>query len=48
MTDSGHSLDDLTQDACQELKKVAFNGLSGSAVEVLEDGGFTATVIGGP
>ncbi len=30
------------------LKNVAFSGQSGPAVEILEDGGFTATVIGGP
>jgi hypothetical protein len=30
------------------LRKVTFTGLSGSDVEILEDGGFTATVIGGP
>ena len=30
------------------LKNVAFSGQSGPAVEVLEDGGFTATVTGGP
>lgn len=30
------------------LNKVTFSGLSGPAVEILEDGGFTATVIGGP
>ncbi|MCI0655490.1 MAG: hypothetical protein L0170_00255, partial [Acidobacteria bacterium] len=30
------------------LKKVSFSGLSGSPVEILEDGGFTATVTGGP
>lgn len=30
------------------LKKVAFSGQSGSPVEILEDGGFTGTVIGGP
>ena len=30
------------------LNKVDFSGLSGSAVEILEDGGFTATVTGAP
>ena len=30
------------------LKKVTFSGLSGPAVEILEDGGFTGTVVGGP
>ena len=30
------------------LKKVTFSGLLGPAVEILEDGGFTATVVGGP
>jgi hypothetical protein len=30
------------------LKKVAFSGQSGPAVEILEDGGLTGTVIGGP
>jgi len=30
------------------LNKVTFTGLSGPAVEILEDGGFTATVVGGP
>jgi len=30
------------------LKKVTFSGLSGQAVEILEDGGFTGTVVGGP
>ena len=30
------------------LKKVSFSGLSGPTVEVLEDGGFTGTVIGEP
>jgi hypothetical protein len=30
------------------LKKVTFSGQSGPVVEVLEDGGFTGTVIGGP
>jgi hypothetical protein len=30
------------------LNKVTFSGLSGPAVEILEDGGFTAKVIGGP
>jgi hypothetical protein len=30
------------------LKKVTFSDLSGPPVEILEDGGFTATVVGGP
>lgn len=30
------------------LSKVSFSGLSGPSVEILEDGGFTGTVIGGP
>jgi len=35
-------------DVTVNLKKVAFSGLSGPAVEILEDGGFTGTVVGGP
>ena len=35
-------------DVTVNLKKVAFTGLSGPAVEILEDGGFTGTVVGGP
>jgi hypothetical protein len=31
-----------------DLNKVTFSGLSGPAVEILEDGGFTGTVTGGP
>jgi hypothetical protein len=30
------------------LKKVSFSGLSGPAVEILKDGGYTGTVIGEP
>lgn len=30
------------------LNKVAFSGLSGEAVEILEDGGYTASVVGAP
>jgi hypothetical protein len=35
-------------DVTVNLKKVDFSGLSGPAVEILEDGGFTGTVVGGP
>ena len=35
-------------DMTVELHKVTFSGQSGSAVEILEDGGFTATVVGRP
>lgn len=35
-------------DVTVDLRNVSFSGQSGSAVEVFEDGGFTATVVGGP
>ena len=35
-------------DMTVRLNKVGFSGLSGPAVEILEDGGFHGTVIGGP
>jgi hypothetical protein len=35
-------------DVTVNLKKVAFSGLSGPVVEILEDGGFIGTVVGGP
>jgi len=35
-------------DVTVNLKKVTFSGLAGPAVEILEDGGFTGTVVGGP
>jgi hypothetical protein len=38
----------VSTDVTVNLNKVGFSGLSGPAVETLEDGGFTATVVGAP